>query len=181
MARRKNWLYPGGLLTALFAAMLMAVPALGHAAKLHRAEPADRAILALPPQEVALWFEEELLSETSNIKVYDAAGQRDDAGGGGLDLDDPDHLSLRVALPSLADGVYTVDWTAKLVDGDISTGQLQFAVGADLTAAVWADGVTAETEAAASISPLLVGGGVLVLGLLAASGYVLWRRAATSS
>lgn len=181
MARRKNWLLLGGLLTALFAATIMAVPALAHAAKLLRSEPADRAILTSSPPEVALWFEEELLSETSNIKVYDAAGQRVDAGGGGLDLDDPDHLSLRVALPSLADGVYTVDWTAKLVDGDISTGRLQFAVGADLTEAVWASEATAETEAAGGISPLLVGGGLLVLGLLAALGYVLWRRAVTSS
>ena len=149
-------------------------PILAHAARLARSEPANQAILSSPPVEVVLWFEEELLSDTSNLKVFDAAGARVDSGDGGLDLNDPDHVTMRVTLPPLADDVYTVDWTAKLVDGDVSFGQLQFAVGSGLTEAIWPDDVVPGTSANSSAGSWAIGGGLVVLFVLGMIGYRVW-------
>ena len=66
----------------------------------------------------------------SDLQVFDVEGRQVDGGDGGVDLNDPEHASLTVTLPSLAHGTYTVRWGAAVFeDDDIVEGQTSFTVG----------------------------------------------------
>lgn len=93
------------------------------------AAPADGALLEKSPPEVRLIFPEEILPNGSSIKVLDSSSKLVDLGNSGLDLNDPNHATLVVKLPSLPDGVYQVDWQIKLTDGDTSLGEYFFGIG----------------------------------------------------
>ena len=61
----------------------------------------------------------------------DASGNRVDGGDSRVDLADPDRKLMRVSLPALPDGVYTVNWrTLSATDGGEATGSIRFGVGA---------------------------------------------------
>jgi methionine-rich copper-binding protein CopC len=92
-------------------------------------QPEAGQALAQAPTEVVMVFPEELVLQGSSIKVLDASGKAVDAGSGGLDLNDPQHATLRVKLNALPQGVYTVNWTIMLQDGDSTNGTYHFGVG----------------------------------------------------
>lgn len=104
-------------------------PALAHEGLILSAPAADERLAESPPQ-VTLWFDGELVTQESTLKVFEADGQQVDAGDGYVNLDDPAHASMIVTLPSLPEGVYTVKWRAVyLEDGDVVEGEFDFIVG----------------------------------------------------
>jgi hypothetical protein len=58
--------------------------------------------------------------------VFDDQERRVDKGDGGVDLNDPEHASMRVSLPDLSDGPYIVRWEVVLLDGDAASGEIKF-------------------------------------------------------
>ncbi len=72
-----------------------------------KSEPADGAALPQPPDKVTVWFPEEVLAETSSLKVFDAQGRQVDQGKGGVDLTDASHQVMVVeSAHAGARGVY---------------------------------------------------------------------------
>ena len=108
-----------GVVTAVFA----------HEVTVLKSSPANGEVLTKSPPEVAAWFNEELVSSESSLIVINTQGVQVDNGDGGVDLKDPDHASMRVTLPPLPDGSYTVQWHATLLDGDDTEGAFAFAIG----------------------------------------------------
>lgn len=90
------------------AAALWSTAALAHS-ELLGSNPADGAIVSPAPEWVIARFSTEITTDGSTIVVLDAAGNP--VGQGGVDLDDPDHASLKAALPAdLPSGRYNVRW-----------------------------------------------------------------------
>ncbi len=124
-----------GWLKGFFLALVMLILPVGllsvsaHVVVPTKSEPADGAALPQPPEKVTVWFSEEAQAETSSLKVFDAQGQQVDLGKGGVDLTDASHQVMIVDLPVLSQGVYTVEWSISLTDGDTSAGSFQFGVG----------------------------------------------------
>ncbi|MCI0519024.1 MAG: copper resistance protein CopC [Chloroflexi bacterium] len=162
------------LVLILLAALTGASRASAHNVILLRSEPAVGAALAAAPVEVRAWFNEEMQTGVSKIQVFDASGAQVDKGDGGVDLNDPDHASMVVSLPALGEGAYKVRWQVVLLDGDPTTGEFSFYVGAAGAAAATLDAsaaAAAAQQAAAAQPPsssnlLIWGGGV---GLAAAA------------
>lgn len=100
-----------------------------HTVTLIESIPAEGATVEEAPDTVRATFDEELFEEGSTIEVFASSGTQVDSGNGSVDLDDPDHASLAVDVPDLADGIYTVYWQATLLDGDASEGTFNFTVG----------------------------------------------------
>lgn len=122
-----------GLLVAIV--ILLTVTAVwAHEGDLLRSDPVNGTILADSPEQIRTWFNEELQTQGSTLQVFDAGGQRVDGGGGGVDLTDPDHASMKVSLPPLPEGAYLVRWYVVLLDGDATESVFNFYVG-DETAA----------------------------------------------
>ncbi|MFZ1397123.1 MAG: copper resistance CopC family protein, partial [Candidatus Promineifilaceae bacterium] len=79
-----------------------------HLVELLSSFPENGTILSQSPGVITAVFNEEIQSATSNLQVFDADGNQIDNGDGGIDLNDPNHASMRVNLPTLAPGAYTV-------------------------------------------------------------------------
>ena len=157
MRRQVKWVWVwGGVMLGL---MLGVIDAAAHAITPLRTSPENRTILSQSPPEIILWFAEELISPTSTLLVFNAKGEQVTPIRGGVDLNDPDHASLRLALPPLPKGVYVVQWLVMLVDGDISEGSFVFAIGKNITPADL-DQVSAPAGKAGS-SSVMVGGSVI--------------------
>lgn len=102
----------------------------GHADYDH-SEPAADAVLAVAPEQVRIWFTQELFRRQgmNQLAVYDAAGQRVDLAD--TAIDDDDRTLMWVSLPpALPDGRYTVRWQAiSAEDGHEEQGEFTFTVG----------------------------------------------------
>lgn len=90
------------------------------------AEPRVGAVLAEPPEEVRIWFTEKLEPTFSTLRVLDETGTRVNKGDG--KVAEEDRQLLRVDLPSLPQGVYTVEWKVLSVDGHGTAGRFTFTV-----------------------------------------------------
>jgi methionine-rich copper-binding protein CopC len=136
--------------------------------------PADGALLDEPPAQVTLSFTQELDAGKSRVLVFDARGERVDAGDGGVDLNDVDHQTMVVGLsPSLTEGTYTVMWTAvSAEDGDITDGVIEFTVGE-----VVASNVAAEEEANSGLSPQLLAAALIAFVLVVGGSVIYVSRA----
>jgi methionine-rich copper-binding protein CopC len=93
---------------------------------LQRAEPPAESTVARPPEEVKLYFSEALEPAYSSVRVEDAGGTRVDDADSRVDRSDPQ--LLRVSLPPLAPGVYTVVWRVLSVDSHVTEGRYTFRV-----------------------------------------------------
>jgi copper transport protein len=92
-----------------------------------RSNPASDARLVKPPTEVRIEFSEQPDPKGSEIQVLDEGGKRHDKGDVALS-GDPN--GLKVSLEPIADGGYTVAWTAtSAVDGHTTKGSFAFVVG----------------------------------------------------
>ena len=92
-----------------------------------RSNPAADVRLVKPPTEVRIEFSELPDPKGSDIEVLDTSGKRHDKRDVGLS-GDPN--GLKVSLEPIADGGYTVAWTAKsAVDGHTTKGSFAFVVG----------------------------------------------------
>jgi len=100
-----------------------------HDVQPEKSDPADGVAMPQPPARVTVWFPEEVLAETSSLKVFNSQGLQVNEGKGGVDLTDASHQVMVADLPTLAQGVYTVEWSIGLTDGDSSAGSFYFGVG----------------------------------------------------
>jgi copper resistance protein C len=99
--------------------------ALGHG-RLQRAEPPVESNLKRPPTEVKLYFSERLEPAYSTVRVADGQGARVDHDDSHVARSSP--LLMRVTLPPLASGTYTVIWRVLSVDWHITEGRFTFRV-----------------------------------------------------
>jgi methionine-rich copper-binding protein CopC len=109
---------------ALFLSGTMA--ALAHA-HLVRATPAAGGTVQAAPGEVTLRFSEKLEPKFSSVLVRDSAGKQVDKGD--ATVDKADRMVIRVPLPQLEPGVYTVEWRAVSADTHKVNGNFTFKVG----------------------------------------------------
>jgi copper transport protein len=107
--------------------LLAGSPAWAHAA-LRGSAPAASALLDHPPREVVLTFSERPDPSLSAIEVLDQHGRHVTEADPKAVPGAP--LRLRLGLPHLEDGVYTVSWRAlSAVDGHLTSGAFAFGVG----------------------------------------------------
>jgi copper transport protein len=151
-------------------------------AELVRSDPAAGAVLPTPPQAVVLEFSEDLDPGFSSARLLDGNGDTIVAGPGELDPNLP--RTLKLALPPLADGVYSVQWKARSAeDGHVTLGSVGFSVGAASPRASLLPPVGAPDPATTLPSPLdmlLRWTGYLALALVEGSlafGMLVWRSA----
>ena len=113
------------LLTTLsvFVMMLAASAAWAHA-HLDHSTPAMGTTVATAPQEVALWFTQNLEPAFSSVEVTDAGGARVDQGEPQIRDN-----TMRIGLKSLGTGTYSVHWHAVSVDTHKTEGIFSFQVG----------------------------------------------------
>jgi copper resistance protein C len=117
--------YARGLFLAFVAWVLGVGLALAHSG-LQRAEPPVESTLKRPPKELKLYFSERLEPAYSRARVEDGKGARVDRDDSRVDRSNP--LLLRVTLPPLAPGTYTVIWRVLSVDSHITEGRFTFRV-----------------------------------------------------
>ena len=117
--------YARGLFLAFVAWVLGVGLALAHSG-LQRAEPPVESTLKRPPKELKLYFSERLEPAYSRVRVEDGQGARVDRDDSRVDWSNP--LLLRVTLPPLAPGKYTVIWRVLSVDSHITEGRFMFRV-----------------------------------------------------
>ena len=162
-----------GTTTAMFAVLALVMlattltaprPAEAHA-DIEVALPAAGDVLARSPQRIEITFTEAVALDQSHIHVLDTAGAR-------IDLDDlrlveGEPRTLRVGVPDLPEGAYTVDWgNLSTVDGHTLTGSYVFFIGAS---AFTPPDAGAETAEALPVAEPLARWGVL-LGLVLLAG-----------
>jgi methionine-rich copper-binding protein CopC len=115
------------VLSALFAATTMAGAnsVWAHAA-LKSATPAKDAEVTTAPKEITLQFNEKLETAFSNAKLVDSAGKEVTTDKAALDAAD---LSImKLAVPALAPGKYTVEYVGVGHDGHRRKGDYSFTV-----------------------------------------------------
>ncbi|MCA9924553.1 MAG: copper resistance protein CopC [Anaerolineales bacterium] len=122
-----------------FVAILIAaiwVTAVTHSASAHayllRSDPATGSILAEPPTDVNLWFDEPIAARFSAIKVFDINSRPVPVADIRTNPNDPYHLAFSFP-EELETGVYTILWeTVSEADGHFSLGMIVFGVGEDV-------------------------------------------------
>jgi len=77
----------------MFLLVSRSLPALAHA-ELIRSSPVADERLTRFPEQVVLWFDEELDTRESWFRLFDTEGQLVHAPEGRVDLNDLDHASL---------------------------------------------------------------------------------------
>ena len=112
-------------LAATLAASLASPLAFAHAA-LKGSQPVANAVLEQPPREIRLTFNEKVEPAFSSIVLQDAGGKEVAAGKAMVDAANP--LLMKLDLPALAAGAYSVRWVAVGPDGHRRSGQFGFTV-----------------------------------------------------
>ncbi|SEQ16319.1 hypothetical protein SAMN04488038_104147 [Solimonas aquatica] len=101
-------------------ALLLALAPVGGAwahAALLKSTPGSRATLRQPPRAIELWFNENVETSFSTIRVEDPSGQAVRTGTPESSPTEPNKLS--VSLPALAPGTYTVHYRVLSQDGHL--------------------------------------------------------------
>ena len=94
-----------------------------------RSEPAAGAAVPEAPQAISVWFSQLVeRGEHSRLEVFAVDGTQVDAFDSSLREDDSH--ALRVSVPTLSPGAYTVRWhTRSAEDGEEAHGEFAFGVG----------------------------------------------------
>jgi len=95
-------------------------------ASLKASSPTAGATVEASPKDIALTFNEKVEEAFSAITLKDAAGK--DVTAPKAQVDQAAPTILHLAAPSLASGVYTVQWVAVGHDGHRRTGDFKFTV-----------------------------------------------------
>jgi copper resistance protein C len=114
------------IVTAIVSLLCLALgtsAALAHA-HLDHASPAVDSTVATAPQDVTLWFTQNLEPAFSRVAVSDSTGAAVDQGKAEISGN-----SMRIGLKSLPSGSYTVHWHAVSVDTHVTEGTFTFKVG----------------------------------------------------
>ena len=116
------------IMTAAAAALSLsgAAAAFAHA-HLVRATPAESGTVKSAPNEVVLKFNERLEPAFSSAVIRDSGGKQVDKAD--AHVDKADRTVVRVSLPPLDPGVYTVEWKAMSSDTHKINGNFTFRVG----------------------------------------------------
>jgi methionine-rich copper-binding protein CopC len=114
------------VIAASTALSLWSAAALAHA-HLVRATPAAGGAVKEAPGEVALTFSEKLEPAFTTAVIRNAAGKQVDKADARVDKED--RTTVRVSLPSLEPGVYTVEWRVMSADTHKVSGHFTFRVG----------------------------------------------------
>jgi hypothetical protein len=93
---------------------------------LKRAEPAVGSAVQTSPNEVRIWFTENIEPAMSKIQVFDVSGKEVDKRD--LHSDRSDQALLRISLPPLQAGIYKVVWRVVSVDTHVTNGTFTFQV-----------------------------------------------------
>ena len=110
----------------VLAALLFTIAAALAHAHLRRSEPIAGSTVHGSPCEVKLWFTEALEPAYSTIKVAGDDGKQVDRGD--VSVEPKDHKILKVSVPSLSLGIYTVIWQVTSVDTHKTEGKFTFKV-----------------------------------------------------
>ena len=157
---------------ALAGVGVLASPADAHAL-LERSYPAAGASLPRAPHVMLLYFTEAPDPSLSTVSLLDSSGQTL-PGVGKPTVAPRNARELRVRLPRLADGVYTVNWrTVSKVDGHVTGGSFAFGIGVQPPSGVSAAANGGSPPTGSAPSPAAVAGLWLLLwglALLAAAG-----------
>jgi methionine-rich copper-binding protein CopC len=112
---------------ALAILALLVAAAVVHAhAVLERTEPRSGSTLKAGPAQVRLQFTGAIEPSYSRVQVLDAGGRRVDLGDSAVDPSS--RAMLRVSLPPLPAGRYTVAWRVLSVDSHVTEGNFSFRV-----------------------------------------------------
>ena len=95
-------------------------------AKLSRSEPAAASRLRSAPGEVRLWFTESLEPAFSAAYLLDGESRRVDGAESKVDGANP--ALLRMTLPALGAGRYTVVYRVVSIDSHVTAGELTFSI-----------------------------------------------------
>ncbi len=115
--------------TGLVLLVLCLIPArsLNAQPALHDASPAPETVLSGPPERVTLTFNAALADRGTNIRVLDAEDRRVDNKD--VLVNPANRFEVSVTLPALADGVYTVHYTAAALGGStVAVGSYTFSI-----------------------------------------------------
>jgi copper transport protein len=134
-------------------------------------KPADGAVLATPPKDVKLLFDDEI-RPAGGDRVVDARG-RSVLAGPAHRLAGNDRALVLPLRPGLTRGAYTVRWRVVSNDGHLVTGVLAFAVGAGSPRPVPTLSAGGGVSAASVVLRFLFLAGVLVAGGAALTGRAL--------
>lgn len=91
-----------------------------------RSEPAEGSAVPEPPEIIELWFNEGVGRDYVALAVIDGRGARVDDANARLGFFDQSYL--RVTLPPVIPGTYTVRYRVQSADGHIVSGKFNFAV-----------------------------------------------------
>jgi methionine-rich copper-binding protein CopC len=115
------------IVTAAGAALSLWTAAAFAHAHLVRATPAEGGAVKAAPAEVTLKFNERLEPAFNSAVIRDAASKQVDKAD--AHVDKADHTTVRVSLPPLEPGVYTVEWRVMSGDTHKINGTFTFRVG----------------------------------------------------
>jgi hypothetical protein len=107
------------------AACLPIQSAFAHAS-LVKAEPPRRAVLAKPPAQVRLWFNEEIEADYASLAVLD--GDKHPVTDVKPHVATDDRKSIILPLPELTPGKYSVKFRVLSVDGHVVDSSFEFTV-----------------------------------------------------
>ncbi len=115
------------LASAIVVVATLAAPFAAAHATLKKSSPAAGAVLDAAPNEITLTFNERVEQAFSSITLTDAGGHAvADTAKAAVDAANP--AMLRLVLPPLPAGAYTVDWAAAGHDGHRRKGGFAFTV-----------------------------------------------------
>lgn len=111
---------------ALFFLVLFLPPGAEAHALLIRTSPPKRAVLREAPKQVELWFNERLEPAFASVTLSEATGAAVPTKA--AVVEGQDRKRLRLDLPRLPAGTYTVRFRVLSVDGHIAEGSFSFTV-----------------------------------------------------
>jgi hypothetical protein len=114
------------IIFSLLLIVLVGLAQLEAHAFLKRAEPAVGSTVQKSPDEVRIWFTENIEPAFSQIQVFNASGKEVDKRD--VHLDRSEQALLHVSLPPLEAGIYKVVWRVVSVDTHVTNGNFTFRV-----------------------------------------------------
>lgn len=116
------------LLVAVLATAAASTPAARFHTRLVRSAPAKDAVLTAAPAALELWFSEKIDLAASRVQLVDAAAKPVPTAAITRDDSKPDQPVVARITGPLANGVYTVHWSAASGDGHPVRGSFSFTV-----------------------------------------------------
>ncbi len=103
------------------------IPSAAAHAYLLQSSPEANAVLQAPPQQVLLWFSEDLNPSTSRAVVVDTTNRQVDSGD--AQVSSTNSRQIQLGLPLLPAGTYVVVWRSQSAeDGHIAGGSFLFRI-----------------------------------------------------